>query len=356
MARFIHKRKEQVGQAPGSFIFTGEIKTEKPRLRVIDFGVEHLHEIGIERPEEAVPFSKEPGVTWLNIDGLHDIALMERICELFAVPHLIMEDILHTGQTPKVQEFEGGIFITLKMLRLVEEGGLSKVLGEQVSLVLLPGLLITFQEQSGDVFEPVRERIRQGRKRMRASGPDYLAYALLDLIVDNYGYILSSIGDAVEALDGQVVDTQAQEVLDDIGMYKREISYMRRVLRPVKDLTLHLAKMEHEMIKSKNQPFYKDLSEHAAQAVEAADSYRELLSDQLNIYHTVVSSRMNDIMKVLTIFAAIFIPLTFIAGIYGTNFDYLPELHYRYSYFIMWGVMLAVAVGMLAYFRSKKWL
>lgn len=356
MGRFMNQRKEQIGQAPGSFIFTGDIKSDEVSISVMDFTLQELEEHQLSSIEEVIRYKETSSISWININGLHDVALMRRAGEIFNIPNLIMEDILHTGQRPKIEEFDGGLFISLKMLRLVGEEEEAKVVQEQLSLLLFKHVVLTFQEESGDVFRPVRERIRQGRRRMRESGPDYLSYALLDVIMDSYGYITGRIGEYIEALDAQVMDNPGPEVLDEISTYKREIIFLRRVIRPARDIISQLHKIEQELVKPEIRPFFGDLSDHAVHVSEVTDSYREMLSDQLGIYHTVVSTRMNDIMKVLTIFAAIFIPLTFIAGIYGTNFQYVPELNMKYGYFGMWGVMIIVAISMLAYFRRKGWL
>lgn len=356
MARFMNQRLEQVGQAPGSLIFTGEVKMDTVKFSLMCFDAHELTEYTIDNIDSIHQYIPSTGVCWLDIHGLHDVELMKQIVATFKIPNMVVEDVMHTGQRPKVEDFEGGVFITIKMLQLLDREEDVKILQEQISMLLLPHLLITFQEQEGDVFEPVRERIRQGRKRMRESGPDYLAYALMDVIIDNYGVIISTIGEYIEALDGPVMENPTPEVLDEISNYKREVSFLRKVTKPVKEMALQLSKMENEQLANDNKPYFRDLLEHATLASEATDSYRELLSDQLNIYHTVMSTRMNDIMKVLTVFAAIFIPLTFIAGVYGTNFEYVPELGYKYSYFVMWGVMLIVAVAMLIYFRRKQWI
>jgi len=204
--------------------------------------------------------------------------------------------------------------------------------------------------------EPVRDRIRKQKGRIRKVGIDYLAYALLDTIVDNYLFIIERLGEKIEDVEDEILINPTQEVLTRINNYKREMNYLRKVVRPAREFILQLSKLDSDLIHEETAPFLKDLLDLASQAVDVIDTYRDMLSDHLNIYNTGVSNRLNEIMKVLTIFSAIFIPLTFIAGIYGTNFDNLPELHYRYSYFIMWGVILISSVVMLRFFRRRQWL
>ena len=261
--------------------------------------------------------------------------------------------MLNTGQRPKLEEFEDTLFIVVKMLRYDEDS--QKIIAEQLSIVVGPSFVLTFQEQPGDVFEPVRERLRNRKGRIRSSGSDYLAYALLDSVVDNYIYIIERIGEEVEELEGEVLESVDPDPIAEIGRLKREMSFLRKAVRPAREAILKLSKVDSDLIQDSTSPFLKDLLDIALQAVEAIETYREILSDELNIYNSAMSHRMNDIMKVLTIFAAIFIPLTFIAGIYGTNFEYLPELHFRYGYFVLWGVLITVAGAMLYYFKRKGW-
>ena len=223
-------------------------------------------------------------------------------------------------------------------------------------MVLGKTFLLTFQERPGDVFEPVRDRIRKQKGRIRRVGIDYLAYALLDTIIDNYIVIIERLGEKIEEIEDEILGNPTQDVLARINDYKREMNYLRKAVRPTREFMLQLSRLDSDLIQETTAPFLKDLLDLASQAVDSIDTYRDMLSDHLNIYNTGVSNRLNEIMKVLTIFSAIFIPLTFIAGIYGTNFDNVPELHYRYSYFAMWGVFLSVILAMLRFFRRRCWL
>ena len=354
MARFFKKREAAKGQSPGALIFIGNKKMENIRLRVIDYDQAQLKENELNNIADGAEFKQTKTVTWINVDGLHDLSTMKEIGQTFDLHPLLVEDILNTGQRPKLEVFDHCLFIVLKMIRYEKEKQM--IVNEQLSMVLGDTFLMTFQEQSGDVFEPVRERIRNQKGRIRGAGIDYLAYALLDTVVDNYIFIIEKLGEKIEDIEEEVLEKADSGVMEKINMFKREMNFLRKSIRPAREAIIQLSKLDSELIREQTIPFLKDLQDLITQAAEAIDTYRDMLSDQLNLYNSVISNRMNDIMKVLTIFAAIFIPLTFIAGIYGTNFEYLPELHFKYSYFVFWGVMITVAVVMLLFFKRKKWL
>jgi len=354
MARFFKKREESKGLAPGSLVFIGNKKVENIRIRVIDYDKSKLNEAQLDDITKGKEFKETKTVTWINVDGLHDLTLMQEIGDIFDLHPLLLEDILNTGQRPKIEEFDNCLFLVLKMLRYDKEKRV--IIAEQLSMVLGSTYLLTFQEQPGDVFEPVRERIRKQKGRIRGTGIDYLAYALLDTVVDNYISIIERLGEQIEDIEEEVLTNPKPAVMEKINTFKREMNFLRKSIRPLREAILQLLKLDSDLIKDKTIPFLKDLQDLITQATEAIDTYREMLSDQLNLYNSSISNRMNEIMKVLTIFAAIFIPLTFIAGIYGTNFEYLPELHFKYSYFIFWGVMISVVIALLAFFKRKDWL
>ena len=354
MARFLKKKGASLGQVPGELVFIGEQKVQQATIRVIDYTRDNLTELELQNINDGVPFKETETVTWININGLHDTELIRTIGKEFGLHALALEDIVNTGQRPKLEEFDDYLFFVIKMMRYNEEEG--KIHSEQMSMILGRTFLITFQEKPGDVFEPVRERIRKSKGRIRGVGIDYLAYALLDTIIDNYIHIVERIGEQIEAIEDEILDNPTQEILTKINDYKREMNYLRKSIRPAREFILHLSRLDSDLLQTETMPFLKDLLDLATQTVEVIDTYREMLSDHLNIYNTGISNRLNEIMKVLTIFSAIFIPLTFIAGIYGTNFEYLPELHFHYSYFIFWGVLVVVALAMLKFFKRRNWL
>ncbi|MBU2537779.1 MAG: magnesium/cobalt transporter CorA [Proteobacteria bacterium] len=354
MARFLKSKDAAIGKAPGELIFIGEQKVQESTIRVIDYDRDNLSEQELKDIKDGIPYTQTETVTWLNINGLQDTELIRQVGRVFGLHALVMEDIVNTSQRPKMEEYDDYLFFVVKMMRYDETEGIVK--SEQLSMILGKSFVLTFQEQPGDVFEPVRDRIRKQKGRIRKVGIDYLAYALLDTIVDNYIFIIERLGEKIEEIEDEILDNPTQDVLTRINNYKREMNYLRKSIRPAREFMLHFSRLDSDLIQEDTAPFLKDLLDLANQAVEVIDTYREMLSDHLNIYNTGVSNRLNEIMKVLTIFSAIFIPLTFIAGIYGTNFEYLPELRYRYSYFIMWGVFLAVSLAMLRFFRKMLWL
>jgi len=354
MARFVRKRDQLQGQVPGSLIFVGTKKVERTSIRVMDYDAGQLNEFDFTDANQIQGLQSSSTCSWVNIYGLHDVDVIKEIGARFNVHPLVLEDVLNTGQRPKLEEFDEFLFLVVKMFRY--DQGEEVVHAEQLSMVLRKGVLITFQERKGDVFEAVRERIRKMKGRIRQSGVDYLAYALLDTVVDNYIQVIERIGGRVEELDERVLEEPNKEIIAEITSVKREFNYMRKSIRPARDAIIQLGKLDTDLISDDMGPFLKDLHDLITHATEVVEVYREMLTDQMNIYHSSLSNRMNDVMKVLTIFAAIFIPLTCIAVIYGTNFEYFPELHYRYSYFIFWGVIVAVAAGMVFFFRRKRWL
>lgn len=354
MARFVTKEKQEIGLSPDELHFRGDRKQNEVLLRLIDFGPDNQEENVIRTVDEVLSYQEKDSVTWFNVDGLHDKHLMKEIAKGFNLDQIILADVMNTHSRAKVQEHDNSILISIKMLMQDDKTG--EILVENLSLLVTDSVLISFQERKGDVFEPVRERIRNQKKRIRNSGTDYLAFALLDVVVDNYIYILSRLGDKIEDLEDNLLENPNQKVIDEINGYKRELNFLRKNINPAKEMILALSKIESDLIDESTYIHFKELLDNIHQATETSDSYREILSDQLNIYHTTISSRLNDIMKFLTVFSVIFIPLTFIAGIYGTNFDVVPELHFKYSYFIMWGVMILTASGMLVYFRRRGWM
>jgi len=354
MARFFKKREENKGLAPGELVFIGDQKAENPQVRIIDYTNETLRDEVLSDIKESINFIHTDTVTWINIDGLHDTELIRTVGSLFKLHPLLLEDLMNTGQRPKTEEFDNCLFVTFKMIKFDTEKNL--FISDQLSMIIGETYLLTFQEKPGQWFDPVRDRIKKKKGRIRVSGIDYLAYAIFDTIVDSYIYNIERMGEKIEDLDDEIGVDVDWAVLDKINTHKKEMNYLRKQIRPAREAIIKLAKTENYLIHENTRPFLKDLQDLITQATEAIDTYREMLSDQLNMYNSSVSNKMNEIMKVLTVFAAIFIPLTFIAGVYGTNFKFLPELEFRYSYYVFWFVLIVVALIMLYSFKRKKWL
>jgi magnesium transporter len=348
------RRTKKAGLPPGSLVYVGEWKVESIRITLLDYDEKQFEEKQVGNVEECFPFRKTPTVTWINIDGIHDVEIIGRVGKAFDLHPLLLEDILNTGQRPKFEDYQDCAFLVLKMLSYNDED--QAVETEQVSLVLGPHFVISFQERVGDVFEPVRDRIRNAKGRIRKMGADYLAYALLDAIVDSYFGILERIGDRIEGLEEALVSNPDQRTLHQIHTLKREMITLRRSIWPLRELINGIERSESDLIAESTGVYLRDVYDHTIQIIDTNESFRDMVSGMLDIYLSSISNRMNAVMKVLTIIATIFIPLTFVAGIYGMNFDHMPELKWRWAYPAVWGVMLATAAVMLAYFRRRKWL
>ncbi len=354
MARFFKKRFLTKGKAPGTPIFIGEKKVEKPHIRVIDYTPETLVEYEFKDIHECARFKNSESVSWINIDGLHDTKLIGEIAVMFGLHPLILEDIVNTDQRPKLESYDSTLFYVLKMLRLDTQT--RKINAEQLSMIMGDRYLLTFQERVGDVFEPVRERLRAGKGRARKSGTDYLTYILMDSVIDNYTYLIEHLGETVEDGEEELLQSPSSQTLNRLHDLMREFMFLRKSIRPFKESLFLMMHEGHKGIKTETLVFYRDLLDLTTHTSDAVDTYRDILTSQVNIYHSNTSTRLNEIIRVLTIFSVIFIPLSFLAGVYGTNFDYLPELHLKYSYPVFWLVIITVAGIMLWLFKRKGWL
>ncbi len=354
MARFIKDRSLSKGLAPGSLVFIGKQKMEKPDLKLMDYDKEGLIEKPISELSEIKENIQREGVTWLNINGIHDVDLIKELGEQFSISPLFLEDILNTDQRPKFESYEHHDTFILKMIQYDDK--INKIVVEQISMILGENYVITLQERVGDVFAGVRERIRNNKGRVRLNDNDYLLYALMDAIADNYSIAVEIVGRKIDELEGRIFKYNEKGLSEEIYALKTELNYLRKSVRPVKDVVYAYMKAESHFFQEKNLVFLRDLNDLLTHSAESIELYNSLVSDQLNIYNTNMSNSMNQVMKVLTIFASIFIPLTFLAGIYGMNFEYIPELKYKYAYPIFWVVVILVGLALVIYFRRKKWL
>jgi magnesium transporter len=350
-----HKRQSKpAGLPPGTLVYVGEKRVETVRISYFDYDEQNFAEKQVSNIEECFPFKTTPTVTWINIDGLHDIQIIDKLGMEFELHPLLLEDILSTRQRPKAEDFEKYFFIVLKMLHYND--GQQTVESEQVSIVLGPNFVISFQEIIGDVFDHVRDRIRNTKGRIRKMGPDYLAYSLIDAIVDGYFTILEKLGEKIEYLEEQLVTAPTEQTLQQIHRLKREMIVLRKSVWPLREVISGLQRTESKLISKVTSIYLRDVYDHTIQVIDTIESFRDMVTGMVDIYLSSISNRMNAVMKVLTIIATIFIPLTFIAGVYGMNFKYMPELQWRWGYGAVLLVMALVAVVMLIYFRKKKWL
>lgn len=355
MPRLMKKRSTKAGLPPGTPVHIGTKKSGRANITILDYDEAHFQEIETRTVDECLPFRDKPTVTWINVDGVHQVEILEKFGSFFGLHPLVLEDIANTDQRPKMEDHGDYIYTVLKMLSYDEKEG--EIVIEQVSLVLGPNFLISFQEErGGDVFGPVREQIRSGKGRIRKLGADYLAYALIDLIVDNYFMILEKLGERIEFLEEELVTNPRPETLQTLHDLKREMIFLRKSVWPLREVIGGLERGESPLIKESTGIYLRDVYDHTIQVIDAVETLRDMLSGMLDIYLSSISNRMNEIMKVLTIIATIFIPLTFVAGVYGMNFRYMPELGWQWGYPLILLVMAAVGVTMIVYFRRKKWL
>ena len=360
MPRLIKKLSKTRGLMPGTVVFIGEKKIDKTQIRIIDYDETGIEEKTVTSIEECLPYKESPTVTWINIDGLHEVDQIEKIGNCFKIHPLILEDIANTGQRPKLDFFDSGLFLALKMLTINKES--STVQSEQISFVVGRNFVISFQERIGDVFEPVRERLRKLVSRVRFMNSDYLAYALVDAVVDAYFSVLEALSERIEAVEAQLIGDPGPESLEAIHELKRELIYMRKAVWPLREVIGGLSRTESEFIHESTDVYLRDLYEHTVQVIDTVETFRDMVSSLLDIYLSSISNKMNEVMKVLTIIATIFIPLGFLAGIYGMNFDTsvsslnMPELGLRYGYIFFWVVAVSISGGLFLFFKRKKWL
>jgi magnesium transporter len=348
------KRSRKAGLPPGTLVHIGERKVEKAKISLIDYDETQFQERQVKTIEECFPFKDTPTVTWINIDGIHEVDIIEKLGTHFGLHPLLLEDILNTEQRPKMEDYGDYIFVVLKMLYRGE--GRNEIEAEQVSLILGSNFVISFQEREGDVFDPVRDRIRKNKGRIRKAGADYLTYALLDAIIDNYFIILESIGENIEDTEQRLAANPTPETLQLIHALKKEMIFLRKSIWPLREVVSGLERCESSLIDESTGAYLRDVYDHTIQVIDTVESFRDMVSGMLDIYLSSISNKMNEVMKVLTIFASIFIPLTFIAGVYGMNFAFMPELTWRWSYPAILIVMALAGISMLVYFRRKRWL
>ena len=348
------KRSKKAGLPPGSLVHIGERKAEELKITIIDYDEAHFQERPLGSIDECFVFKDQPTVSWINIEGLHDVQVLERLGECYGIHPLVLEDILNTDQRPKMEDYGEYLYVVLKMLDGSQKNEVINT--EQVSLILGSNFVFSFQEAGGDVFDPIRERIRNNKGRIRKMGADYLAYTLLDAIVDNYFIVLEKMGEKIEVLEEKLVTVSTPETFGVIHHLKSELIFLRKAVWPLREVIGGLERGESPFMSESTRIFLRDVYDHTIQVIDTVETYRDMVSGMLDIYLSSVSNRLNAVMKVLTIITTIFMPLTFIAGIYGMNFKYMPELEWPWSYPIILLLMFGVGLFMLLYFKMRKWL
>lgn len=357
MGRFVKKRSKTIGLAPGSMVHIGDRKTDQVKITVLDYDENNIQEKEIDKVEDCFAYKEKKTITWINVDGLHEINVIEKIGNCFGLHPLVMEDIVNTGQRPKIEDFDDYLFFVIKMLHQPKD----EIVAEQVSIVIGNNFVLSFQESKGDVFNPIRERLRNAKGRIRKRRADYLAYVLIDAVVDNYYTILERFGEIIEGMEEEVVNDPTPRTLQTIHDLKREMIFLRKSVWPLREVINNIQRSESKIIQKTTEIYLRDVYDHTIQVIDTVETYRDMISGMLDVYLSSISNRMNEVMKVLTIFAAIFIPLTFVAGIYGMNFNpstspfNMPELGWYLGYPFALAMMLVVGLTMLVYFRKKNW-
>jgi magnesium transporter len=339
---------------PGTPVFVGQQRLEKVRLTVIDYSEDKFTETDVESPQALFRYRDQETATWINITGVHDVETIAGISDHFGLHPLVQEDIANTMQRPKIEDYESYFYIVLRMLQYDKDE--NQIQSEQVSLILAPTCVITFQEREGDVFEAVRERIRNNKGRIRKLKADYLFYSLLDAIIDGYFDVLEQIGGRVEIVEAAVMRNPVPATLAEIHELRTQVVFLRKSVWPLREAMNTLEKTESALVNKSTRVFLRDTYDHTIHLIDTIETYRDVAASLFEMYLSMVSNRMNEVMKVLTIIATIFIPITFVAGIYGMNFEHMPELGVSWAYPAVWGVMIGIVLVMLAYFKRKNWI
>ncbi|MGV1098246.1 magnesium/cobalt transporter CorA [Thiovibrio sp. JS02] len=359
MLKLVRTSSKKAGLPPGSPIFVGERVTEEFGIQVIDYDTESFSESTPARIEDFCVLKETPTMTWIRVHGLHDAEAVNRFCLKFGIHALTIEDILHTSQRPKIDHYDEYLFLVINLISYDEK--IQEMRMEQISFVLGPNYLLTFHERNGDIFNPVLDRIRSNKGRIRKMGVDYLAYSLLDTVVDNFFLVLEKIGEEIEELEDELIAAPSPETLQYVHYLKREMILLRKSVWPLREVIGGLQRDETQLLGDAMRMYLKDLYDHTIQVLDTVETFRDIISGMIDIYLSSVSNRMNEVMKVLTIFAVIFIPLTFIAGVYGMNFNTaaspfnMPELNWFFGYPFALFLMAGTAAAMLVYFKKKKW-
>jgi magnesium transporter len=335
-------------------MYIGEERTDPVVVKQISYGADTALGPVVVTPAECKPPAQPQGVVWYTVDGVHDAEVLRTVGSNFNLHPLVIEDIANTKQRPKIEDFEDYIFVAMKMITFDEEA--KELRAEHISFILGEGFVLTFLEDEGDVFEPVRQRVRSGKGRIRKLGPDYLLYALMDAVVDNYFAVLEDLGEQIDDVEEEVVEAPTSSTLRTVHLLKRELIFLRKSVWPMREVVNALLRDESALVKDDTKIFLRDLYDHTIHVIDTVETLRDIVAGMLEVYLSSVSNKLNQVMKVLTVMSSIFIPLTFVAGVYGMNFQYMPELQWQYGYPAVMCGMLVVAVALLALFYKKEWL
>jgi len=353
MGRLARGRSRKFSLPPGTMVHIGEKTTQAAKITVMEYDEAGCREKEAPTIEAALPLKGKPTKTWINVSGLNHLEVIENVGRQFNLHPLVLEDIVNTEQRPKIEDFGDYLFIVLKLVSYDDKRGELKM--DQISLILLENAVISFTENDQEFFNPVRERIKNGKGRIRKMGVDYLTYVLIDIVVDHYFLVLENLGERIEFLEEELIKTPASQTLQMIHQLKRDMIFVRKSIWPIREVVNGLERSGTDLIEDAVLFYLRDVYDHAVQIIDTIETLRDMLSGMLDIYLSSISNRINEVMKVLTIIATIFIPLTFIAGVYGMNFKHMPELEWRYGYFVVVSGMMIIGIVMLLSFKRKKW-
>jgi len=354
MPESLSSASEKSGLPPGSLVHVGEVHAHEHKISVINYNKSTLKKHTIKSIEELLPYKTTDTITWVIVDGLKDVSIIDAIGQHFGIHVLVLEDILNTHQRPKFEEFDGYLYIVIKAISLGNDD--FNVEYEQISLLILNNFVFTFMEKPDALFDPILNRLDNDKSQIRNLGPDYLAYIIMDTVVDEYFALQDAFDELIESVEDKLLSDPSTQTLSIIQKIKRELIFLRRTVSPLRELLAAIQRSESPLLNDKTRRYFGDIYDHAIRIIEATESYRDLIAGMLDIYLSSVSNKMNETMKVLTVFASIFIPLTFIAGVYGMNFEYMPELKWRWGYPTLWVIFISVSVFLLKYFKKKNWL
>jgi magnesium transporter len=352
--RFIKKRSVKSGLPPGTLVHIGDVSDKAARISVIGYTPDGVEERHFTQVDQYLQNPCDGSVVWVDVEGVHDVELIRAVGEKHSFHPLVLEDIVNTAQRPKIEDYGEYLFIVLRMLHPADDGGFNS---EQLSIILGPNYLFTFQEGiAGDPFDSVRNRILNGKGKIRGMGADYLAYALIDAVVDGYFTVLEAFGERIVDVEEELTHTPDQRSLHRINVIKKEIIYLRKSVWPLREAISFLERGDSHLLHDATRLYFRDVYDHTVQVIDTVETYRDLLSGMLDLYLSSISNRTNEVMKFLTVIGTIFMPLTFLVGVYGMNFKHLPELEWQNGYFALWGVMITLSLLMIAYFKKKRWL
>lgn len=354
MSESLSFASEKSGLPPGSLVHVGEVHAHEHKISVVNYNKSTLKKHTVKSIDELLLYKTTDTITWVIVDGLKDVSIIDAIGQYFDIHPLVLEDILNTHQRPKFEEFNDYLYVVIKAISLGNEE--FNVDYEQISLLILNNFVFTFMEKPDALFDPILNRLDNDKSQIRNLGADYLAYIIMDTVVDEYFALQDAFDELIEAVEDKLLSDPSSETLATIQKIKRELIFLRRTVSPLRELLAAIQRSESPLINEKTRRYFGDIYDHAIRITEAIESYRDLIAGMLDIYLSSVSNKMNETMKVLTVFASIFIPLTFIAGVYGMNFEYMPELKWRWGYPVLWVFFISVSVFLLRFFKKKKWL